>query len=82
LYRDVQRRQRFIGDKKIWACSQRASNTHALALPARKLVRIKEAMLDFQSDPIKQSRDMVAAFLVTRHQPMNKEGLSQRLSNT
>ena len=64
LNRDIERRQRFVGDDEAGFDRQSAGDTDALALPAGEFVRIAVGVLGAQTDEVEQFGDTrLARFL-------------------
>ena len=61
LDRDVERRNRLVGDDELGIHRQRAGNADALALSARELVRISPIVFRTQADPRQQFHDPLLA---------------------
>ncbi|CRX24549.1 hypothetical protein PAERUG_P54_1_London_24_VIM_2_04_13_04031 [Pseudomonas aeruginosa] len=62
LHRDVQRRDRFVGDDQLRVERQRAGDAEALALAAGELVRVTGHGVGGQADVLEQRGDPLAAF--------------------
>src|SRR6267378_4223986 len=59
LYRDIQRRHRFIGHDDTWFNSKRGSNGNALTLPAAQFMRIAAAGCGRQTHQLEEFRDFL-----------------------
>ena len=61
LDRDVERRDRLVGDDELRVQRERAGDADALALAARELVRVAVAVLRREADELEQLRTRAAS---------------------
>ena len=76
----VQRRHRFVGDHHLGVERQRAGNRDALALPARKLMRVAVRRLGGQAHLFQQPAHTLFG-LVGRHQLVDEQRLHHRIAH-
>ena len=78
---NVQRGNRLIADNKLRLKGKRTSNTNALALTTRELMRVAIDVLGVKTYHIKQATDVINTLFSRWHSPMNKQRLRNKLAN-
>ena len=74
LDRDVERRDRLVGDDQLRLQRQRARDADALALAARELVRVAVVVLGVQADGVHQLLHRALALALALLEPVDANG--------
>ena len=81
LDRDVQGRDRLVGDQQLRVQDQSARDADALALAARKLVRVARHRLDAQAHLVEQGGDPIPLLAAGVDQLVDVERLADRIAD-
>ena len=78
---NVQRRDRLVADDELGVDGQRTGDADALALPARKLMRVAVGVLAVEPDALQQADDAVVAVLVVFGQLVDVQALADNIAD-
>ncbi len=80
LYRDVQRRHRFVGDDEVGTEDQGPGDADPLPLTSGELMRVAAGMGGLQPYQLEHLPDPLATLLLVRH-PVEAQSLRDRVAN-